>query len=140
MGMLQIFSLKEVRAAGFDLAVEKFKLSETAEQALFWGFGLDYAESLHKKNEIVGFDQKVQPKGSMAGLECRWQEIPAKHDEIMSCIIIARSEAGDEKSKVYSDCLKRIGVVYGPLNNCNPVSEEKLKFSKNWRNFWKRST
>ncbi|MCC5906642.1 MAG: DUF3095 family protein [Balneolaceae bacterium] len=128
-----IISLKDVRTAGFDLAVAKFKLSDITEQTLFWGFGLDYAESLIKKNEYVGFDQKIEPKGSMEGLECRWQEIPAKHDEIMSCIIIARGEAGDEKSKVYSECLKRIGEIYGPLNNCNPVSEERLKFSKNWK-------
>jgi len=136
-----VVGIEEVRSAGFDVKVAKMKLSETISQTVFWGDGLDYAESL-----IKAIDKRDPPGGYVAnleGLECRWQEIPPDDDEITSYIIKARGKDDTENSEIYKQCLQKIEEVYGSLNDRNPISEAKLVFKKSWKKLaveWKIRT
>lgn len=134
--------VKDIRSAGFDVKVAKMRLSETISQTVFWGDGLEYAETLIKEKD----KQDRVPDGYVAnleGLECRWQEIPPDQDEITSYIIKARGNNDNENSKIYEQCLQKIDEVYGPLNERNPISEAKLVFKKSWKKLaveWKIRT
>ncbi len=133
--------IQEVRSKGFDVKVAKMQLSETISQTVFWGGGLDYAESLIKEK-----DERTSPDGYVAnleGLECRWQEIPPDEDEITSYIIKATGKGDKENSQIYDQCLQKIDEVYGSLNDRNPISEAKLVFKKSWKKLaveWKIRT
>lgn len=133
--------VKDVRSKGFDVKVAKMQLSETLTQTVFWGGGLDYAESLIKEK-----DERDSPDGYVAnleGLECRWQEIPPDDDEITSYIIKATGKDDKENSEIYDQCLQKIDKIYGSLNERNPITEAKLIFKKSWKKLaveWKIRT
>lgn len=135
-------SIKDVRSAGLDVKVAKMKLSETISQPVFWGDGLEYAESLIKDKNGEG----QKPDGYVAnleGLECRWQEIPPDQDEIASYIIKATGKNDEENSEIYEHCLQKIDEIYGSLNDRNPITEAKLVFKKSWKKLaveWKIRT
>lgn len=130
-----LVSIKEVRNAGFDLKVARLKLSDAMSQALFWGDGLSYAESLLKEK---GLQDEADPsvddeyRADLEGLECRWHEIPPTSEEITSYIIKAQGGSDQEKSEIYADCLERIEEVYGAINDRNPVTMAKLNLTKKW--------
>lgn len=141
-----LVSVKEVRAAGLDVKVARLKLSGSMSQALFWGDGLSYAESIIKEKNSPG-DQDLKMddeyRANLEGLECRWHEIPPASDEITSYIIKAKGTSDEVKSEIYADCLRKIEEVYGAINNRNPVSETNLNLTKNWnklRTEWKIRT
>lgn len=139
-----IVPINEVRRAGHDVKVAKFELSPEMSQAVFWGSGLAYAESLIKEKEVIEESENDDEYAAdLDGLECRWQEIPPNDDEIASYIIKARGTSDKIKSKVYSECLQKVEDVYGSINERNPVTENKLKMTKSWKKMqteWKIRT
>ncbi|WP_234568400.1 DUF3095 family protein [Rhodohalobacter sp. 614A] len=141
-----LVSIKEVRNAGFDLKIARLKLSDSMSQALFWGEGLSYAESLIKERNLSGDETDPvddEYRANLEGLECRWHEIPPTSEEITSYIIKAEGGTDDEKSEIYADCLERIEEVYGAINDRNPVTMGKLNLTKSWNKLsteWKIRT
>lgn len=139
-----IVPIQEIRDAGHDVKVAKFELSPEMSQAVFWGSGLSYAESLIKEKEVLEDDvNNEEYTANLEGLECRWQEIPPNEDEITSYIILAREKSDEVKSEVYSACLEKVEDVYGSINERNPVTEKKLKMTKSWKKMqteWKIRT
>jgi hypothetical protein len=87
-----------VRAAGFDILVARFQVSEHYIQALFAGGGMAWADRAMKdpaSAALYAVDPATAPRGSHAGLECRWQDIPSRHGETVSLIVRALgSDAG----------------------------------------------
>lgn len=133
--------VKDVRSVGLDVKVAKMRLSETTNQTVFWGDGLEYAESLIKENDEGGSSDGYV--ANLEGLECRWQKIPPDQDEITSYIIKARGKDDAENSEIYERCFQKIDDVYGSLNERNPISEVKLVFKKSWKKLaveWKIRT
>lgn len=134
--------IEEIRQAGYDVKVAKMKLSETISQTVFWGNGLEYAESLIKEKDRENQDTDGYV-ADLNGLECRWQEIPPDQDEITSYIIKARGSNDKENSEIYEQCLQKIDEIYGSLNERNPITETKLVFKKSWKKLaveWKIRT
>ncbi|MDZ7720073.1 MAG: DUF3095 domain-containing protein [Balneolaceae bacterium] len=133
----------DVRKEGLDVKVAKMRLSETTSQAVFWGDGLEYAESLIKDKEKDEDEPQDGYVANLEGLECRWQEIPPDQEEITSYIIKATGKNDTENSEIYEECLKKIDDIYGSLNDRNPISEAKLIFKKSWKKLaveWKIRT
>lgn len=136
-----IIQMKEIREAGYRVKVAKLKLSPYMSQAVFWGEGLSYAEDVIKQREIA--EEESDYEANLEGLECRWQEIPSRDEEITSYIIKARGKTDKEKSEIYAECLKKIDQVYGSISERNPVSIKKLKLTKSWKKLqteWKIRT
>ncbi len=122
-----------IRASGHDVLVAKSRLSPTHTQAAFSGGGLQFAEECLKDPvaaETFSIDPAVvESKGDITGLECRWQNIPSAHDEIVSLIVQARGRTNDERNSVYREVLAMIESVYGDETQCHPVQERFLKMS-----------
>jgi Protein of unknown function (DUF3095) len=80
--------MREVRDAGLDVRVARFRVSDHASYAMFAGGGASWAEARMKNNEYA-----VEPAPSGAapdldGLSCRWSPIPARHGAIVSIIAV----------------------------------------------------
>lgn len=122
-----------IRDSGHEVLVAKSRLSPTHTQAAFSGGGLQFAEECLKDAAFAptfSIDPAVvESKGDVTGLECRWQNIPSAHDEIVSLIVQARGTSNEERNAVYREVLAMIDSVYGDETKCHPVQERFLKMS-----------
>jgi hypothetical protein len=123
-------SMKKIRKAGHDILIAKYKLSDHVEQALFWGSGLEYVEELVKSEEFK-IDSFERTEADFSGLECRWNQVPSKNDEIVSIIIKAFGDNDSEKRELYKRSIQKIEHIYGDDINCQPIQLEQLKLSGN---------
>ena len=89
-----IVPVRDVRAAGVDVRVARFKVSDEVSYAMFAGGGASWAESRMKEN-LYGIDAApASTRPDLTGLSCRWSPIPSRHGEIVSVIAVP-GPAGD---------------------------------------------
>lgn len=118
-----------IREQGYDVLVARSRLSSSFTQAAFSGGGLQFAEECLKDPVAAGqfsVEPSTQPKGDFTGLECRWENIPSAHEEIVSLIVQAVGKSDDERNSVYRGVLAAIGSIYGDDVQCHPVQENNL--------------
>lgn len=120
--------MQQIREAGHDVSLAKYSLSNLVHQAIFWGDGIVYAEELIKSPEWK-IDSYSDVEADFSGLECRWNSIPSKKDEIVAMIIQAIPESEEEKSDLYEQCIKHIENVYGNAKDYSPVFKDQLKLT-----------
>ena len=89
-----IIPLSEIRAAGLDVLVARFKVSDNASYAMFAGGGANWAETRMKEGKYSVPAAPPASRPDLNGLSCRWSPIPSRHGEIVS--IIAVPGSGDD--------------------------------------------
>jgi len=118
-----------VREAGVDILVARYGVSEHYVQAVFAGGGLAWADRYMKDPataELCAVAASVAPRGSHAGLECRWQDIPSRHGETVSLIVRAMSPDAAQAAAVYRELIDKVRETYGTEDVCHPVSKSGL--------------
>ena len=117
-----VIPVPDIRNAGLDVLVARFKVSEHASYAMFAGGGASWAEARMKDGQ---FGVPKAPPGSrpdLTGLSCRWSPIPARHGEIVS-IIAVPGEAGD--GGPFRDLVRDIVAIAGSEERAgHPVPAE----------------
>lgn len=112
--------------------VAKFRLSQNYCQASFIGGGLTYATELVKTDPAYRLDVPGdRATANLAGLECRWQDIPSPKGHTLSLIVAALPSSGYVNESLYSEVLETIYSIYGEGESCHPVSLTALKLSLN---------
>jgi hypothetical protein len=127
-----IVPVSYIREQGHDVLVARSRLSSSFTQAAFSGGGLQFAEECLKIPSAASqfsISDAIQPKGDFTGLECRWQNIPSAHDEIVSLIVQAVGKTTDERNLVYRSVLSAIGSIYGNDAQCHPVQERNMRMA-----------
>jgi hypothetical protein len=128
-----IVPLSYIREQGFDVRVARCIMSGTYVQPVFKGGGIHFAEECLKDphaNQQFGFDiEHVTPAADFSGLECRWNNVPSRHGEIVSVIVQALGEVEQNRNDLYREVLERIETIYGSDSQCHPVREEMLTMS-----------
>jgi hypothetical protein len=120
---IAIVPAREVRAAGGELKVAKVTLSSTQKLAVLRGAGWSLAEAWMKEREDqYSLPESVPAVGSMTGLECRWNPLPARKDEVMALIIQSRLP-GLEGFKTYQALVEEI---FKPGHK--PIGLSELRF------------
>ena len=130
-----VVPVKVVVAANYSVKIAKFKVSENYSQAVFIGGGLTRATELIK-DPVAGNiysikNNGVSPKADFSGLECRWQDIPSKYGEIVTLLVMVRSDFGPHSHHFYRNILKKIQYIYGKENSLNPIDRKNLKLTLN---------
>lgn len=128
-----IVSVKVVVAANYPLKIAKFKVSENYSQAIFIGGGLTRATELIK-DPVAGNIYSIKNNGvsstaDFSGLECRWQDIPSKYGEIVTLLVMVRSNFGQQSHQFYRNILKKITYIYGAESFLNPIQGKNLKLT-----------
>ena len=103
-----IIPLFEIRRAGRDVFVARFKASEHASYAMFAGGGASWAEARMKEGL---YSVPKAPPGSrpdLNGLSCRWSPIPSRHGEIVSVIAVP-AQTGD--SEAFRELIRNIVAI-----------------------------
>ncbi len=115
-----------VRAAGHDILVARVRVSENYVQAAFAGGGMAYADRTMKDPETAALYEvkhgSVAPRGSLEGLECRWQDIPSPHGETVSLMVRALASDTWESTALYREVIAKVHEIYGSDEACHPVT------------------
>ncbi|HEY9728295.1 MAG TPA: DUF3095 domain-containing protein [Chroococcales cyanobacterium] len=133
--------ISDLTAARYDVKIAKLRVSDNYYQAVFTGGGLSYATQLIKNPDtakLYKFYDDYQTsapdvKVDLSGLECRWQDIPSKHGEIVSLIVKATSKNPEINNKVYREILLKIQSIYGNDEYVHPIAKEYLKLAFSYR-------
>lgn len=115
------------------LKVAKLRISENYSQAILRGGGITYATRLIKERATSHlYSPQVNVSQAIAdytGLECRWQDIPSRHEEIMSLIVNATAPSQSQIDAIYYEVIQQIERIYGKDIDCNPVVVDNLQLS-----------
>jgi hypothetical protein len=116
----------KIREAGYDIQVTRVRVSENYIQAAFAGGGMAYADKYMKDPATAALCEvkpgSVAARGSLEGLECRWQDIPSRHGETVSVMVRALTSEPGRTATVYRDVLAKVQEVYGGDDASHPVS------------------
>jgi hypothetical protein len=103
-----IIPLSEIRKAGRDVLVARFKASEHTSYAMFAGGGASWAEARLKEGLFSIPKAPANSRPDLKGLSCRWSPIPSRHGEIVSVIAVP-TEGGDTTS--FRDLIRDIVAI-----------------------------
>ncbi|MFC6636367.1 DUF3095 family protein [Sulfitobacter sediminilitoris] len=81
-----LFRVSDIRAAGLDVRVARYRVSEGVDYAMFEGGGLNWAEAQMKAGAGT---LALAPQGSLpdlTGLSCRWSHMPARNGTILTLL------------------------------------------------------
>lgn len=122
-----------VTKARQDVKVAKFKMSEHYTQAAFAGGGLTYATELIKNSNTMRIDNSSSldeaQEADLSGLACRWQDIPSRHGEVVSLLVLATSQTRARTDEVYQDVMQQIQMIYGDEKTHHPVTGSNLNLT-----------
>jgi hypothetical protein len=115
-----------IREAGLDILVARVRMSENYTQAAFAGGGMGYADRYMKDPATAPLCEvkrgSIAARGSLEGLECRWQDIPSRHGETVSLMVRALPRDPQLAAAVYRDVIAKVREVYGTDEACHPLT------------------
>ena len=121
----------DLRLRGKMVKCAKLQISDTQTLALVRGDGWSLAESLLKSDESKYALPEDEPvAGNVAGLECRWNPLAARQDEVMALIIQARV-TGPEAERVFRDILSE---TLSPVHR--PIQRDALRLAWPPKHLW----
>ena len=119
-----------IRKSGLDIQVARVRVSENYIQAAFAGGGMAFADRYMKDPATAPLCEvkpgSIAARGSLEGLECRWQDIPSRHGETVSVMVRALTNEPGKASNLYRDVLAKVQEVYGGDEASHPVSLPQL--------------
>jgi hypothetical protein len=123
----------KIREAGLEIQVAKVRVSENYVQAAFAGGGMAFADR-YMKDPATAHLCEVKPghpppRGSLEGLECRWQDIPSRHGETVSVMVRALSSDPAAAAKVYREVIAKVMEIYGSDEACHPLTPPLLSLT-----------
>jgi len=122
-----------IRAAGFDIQVARLRVSVNYIQAAFAGGGMGYADKYMKDPATAPLCEvkpgSVAARGSLEGLECRWQDIPSTHGETVSLMVRALAPEPARASALYRDVIAKVRDIYGSDDACHPLTPPALSLT-----------
>lgn len=125
--------MARIRKAGYEILVARYRITEHYDQALFSGGGMAYADRLIKDprpdNDTLIAPGSVEPRGSLEGFECRWQDVPSRHGETVSLIVRAQDTDEARAGELYRDLIRTVERTYGSPDVCHPLAVPDLTFS-----------
>ncbi len=89
-----IVPVSEIRLAGLDVRVARFRVSDHVSYAMFAGGGASWAEAQMKAGRYGVAAAAPGTRPDLSGLSCRWNPMESRHGEIVS-IIAVPAEGGD---------------------------------------------
>jgi len=119
--------------SNYEIKVAKLRVSDNYVQAIIRGGGITYATSLVKDQATTNLYSPQDPNpyaiADFSGLECRWQDIPTRHEEILSLIILVTAPSQSQIDLLYREVITQIERIYGQGTECHPVVSETLQLA-----------
>lgn len=120
---------------GFKVLVARYRVSKNYVQAVFSGGGIACIDAIVKDPATAAryaiAPGSVEPRGSFDGFECRWQDIPSRHGETVSLMVLALHHEPGRAAGVYREVIRKVHEIYGDEEACHPVSLPQLAMTLN---------
>jgi hypothetical protein len=100
--------MRDIRSAGYDVRIARFKASPDVSYAMFAGGGASWAEAQMKAGKYAIEPAPAGTRPDLTGLSCRWNPIEARNGEIVSIIAIPGTSG---PSAQFQDLVTRIIAV-----------------------------
>lgn len=126
-----IIPVRDIREAGHEIKVARYKVSEVYNQAIFSGGGLSFAEKTLKEEKIEEYriDAADDAKGTdFTGLECRWQEVGQERKKVIT-MLIRSNPTLEHSDEVYKNVLEKMRSLFGFDDKTNPINASQLNMS-----------
>jgi len=115
-----------IRKAGLDILVARVRVSENYIQAVFAGGGMAFADRYMKDAATAPLCEvkpgSVAARGSLEGLECRWQDIPSRHGETVSVMVRALAPENPAAAAIYREVFAKVHEIYGSDEASHPLT------------------
>ncbi|HVO23807.1 MAG TPA: DUF3095 domain-containing protein [Candidatus Margulisiibacteriota bacterium] len=116
----------KIREAGHDILVSRVRVSENYIQAAFAGGGMAFADRYMKDPKTAPLCEvkpgSVEARGSLEGLECRWQDIRSRHGETVSLMVRALETEPTRAAALYRKVIAKVHKVYGSDEASHPLT------------------
>lgn len=125
-------SMRDILAQGGQVLVGKFYASPDYEQAMFMGNGLMMAESMVKAkgdNPYLIDPAGITPDASFEGFQCRWQEIPSSHEEVVAILVQVLGHDDAIKQQHNSQLFETFESIYGQAESHHPVRDDRMRLN-----------
>lgn len=100
----------DIRSAGLDVRIGRFKASEQVNYAMFSGGGANWAERRMKDGFYGIEDDQSAGAPDLSGLSCRWNPVKSRNGSILSIIALPRPGADpDAFRRLVSDVVAMAG-------------------------------
>ena len=129
-----VVPVRDVLRAGHTLKVAKLRLSEDFQQPVFTGGGISYAEDLIKDpatQDAYAITPDGTPEADFTGYECRWNQIPGKHGEVVSLLVQATADDYAARTAIYQDVFTHLERIYGDVQTRHPIDTRQMRVSFN---------
>jgi hypothetical protein len=117
-----IVPIKDIREAGLDVRVARFRVSDQASFAMFSGGGASWADARMKEGQFAVEPAPPSSRPNLTGLSCRWSPIPSRRGEIVS--VIAVPTPGADSSAFTSLIADIVSIIAGQERGGHPVPQE----------------
>jgi hypothetical protein len=115
------------------LKIARCRMSQRLVNAMLVGDGVDFVESVVKgdihNSRYTEVSGNAGHQADFSGFECRWQEIPSRHGEIISLLLKATASTVEDEAMIYAEILDEIESIYGDENEHHPVNISGLNLS-----------
>ncbi|PZV17477.1 MAG: DUF3095 domain-containing protein [Pseudanabaena sp.] len=119
--------------SNYEIEIAKLRISENYDQAILRGGGISYATNLIKDRTTTDLyspkPQNLKAVADFSGLECRWQDIPTRHEEILSLIVFVTTPIQSQVDSLYREVINHIDRIYGKGTECHPVVSANLQLA-----------
>ncbi|MEN9264719.1 MAG: DUF3095 domain-containing protein [Thermostichales cyanobacterium BF4_bins_65] len=112
------------------LQIAKLAIAPHYAQAVIKGGALLAANELLKSSPQ--FRYELDPTTRLAdfsGLECRWQDIPSRHGEILTLLVLATPKDPEISDDIYRQVIAKLEAIYGSEEALHPVDGSSLRLS-----------
>jgi hypothetical protein len=127
-----VVPVRDVRAAGEDVAIARVRLSDNFALAAFWGGGLAWAEKTVKDAQAgAGYriEEYAAPTAeTFVGLECRWRGVPSEKGETLALLVQAISASDAESVRIYVSVVNKLVEIFGEEAG-HPVAVKELQLA-----------
>lgn len=128
-------SVEKIYKENIELKIAKARISEIFNIPVVLGNGLQFAESLVKKNDDTEIEKLPVDEIplNLDGMECKWNRInpPEDDQEVISLIVSGNSKFNTAEN--FSEVLKAIDRIYGSQMRRKPISVKRLQLNSSWR-------
>lgn len=110
----------EVRAAGFDVTVARFRANREVDYAMFAGGGVNWAEAGMKAGAHTLPEAAPGSAPDLTGLSCRWSHMPSRHGVILSLVAVPTDAVADV---AFSQVAHEVVTLAGALDGAGHPAE-----------------